>query len=165
MSLTIYGKLIDENYSRMLIEKNDLPLSEVLLLDRVQKSLPIERADAKRLRQQGLIEGRYPRLYVSAEIAKATRTGAEYIKHRAFDKQYYKDLVLAYLKQHGEAGPSELQRLLMDKLTDMDNDKQRRGKVRNLMQEMSKKERSIQNIGGRGDQAKWVLVSPQKGEG
>ena len=40
--LEIYGHTIDENYSKLLIEKkDDLSLTEVILLDKVQKKLKI----------------------------------------------------------------------------------------------------------------------------
>jgi len=42
--LQIYGHTIDENYSKLLIERKDLPLSHVVLLDRVQKKLQITKS-------------------------------------------------------------------------------------------------------------------------
>ena len=35
--LQVYGNVIDENYSKLLIERADLPLMKVILLDKVQK--------------------------------------------------------------------------------------------------------------------------------
>src|SRR5690606_20972462 len=55
--LEIYGHVIDENYTRLLLERQDLPLNTVMLLDRVQKKLPITDDAAALLRKQGLIEG------------------------------------------------------------------------------------------------------------
>nr|WP_321397125.1 hypothetical protein [uncultured Desulfobacter sp.] len=34
----IHGKIVDPAYSRMLIQKTNLPLDQILALDRVQKS-------------------------------------------------------------------------------------------------------------------------------
>ena len=56
--LQIYGHSIDENYSKLLIERKDLSLSNVVLLDRVQKNLSITKGAAVALRKEGLIEGR-----------------------------------------------------------------------------------------------------------
>lgn len=156
--MTIFGKLIDENYSRVLIEKQDLELTEVITLDQIQKRHPTDRQQVASLRKKGLVEGRYPNVYVAAQIAKATEQEADYTKHRAFDKQYYKDLVLAFLDQHGEAAPNDIQRLLADKLSDILSDQQKRIKIRNLLQEMSHKDGTIANRGGRGNQAKWERV-------
>ncbi|MDE2464385.1 MAG: putative DNA binding domain-containing protein, partial [Alphaproteobacteria bacterium] len=72
VKMTIYGGVVDLAYSRLLIQKTDLPLADVLALDRVQKNLLIPDDAAARLRKAGLIEGRKPKYYVSASVAKAT---------------------------------------------------------------------------------------------
>jgi ATP-dependent DNA helicase RecG len=154
--MTIYGRQIDENYGRILMERKDLNLAEIIALDRVQKSQAIERDTARLLRHNGLVIGRYPKLYLAAEVAKATDTLVDYTKHRAFDKQYYKDLLIKFLHEKGEGRPQDIQRLLLEKLSDLLSEKQRKEKIRNLLQEMAKEKR-IRNIGGRGYQAKWVL--------
>jgi len=38
VKITIYGSIVDPAYSRMLIQKTDLPLTDILCLDRVQKN-------------------------------------------------------------------------------------------------------------------------------
>ena len=152
--MTIYGKLIDENYSRMLIEKEDLTLAEVISLDKIQKKQEVSRREVAKLRKNKLVEGRYPHIFVASGIAKATEQEIEYIRHRAFDKQYYKDMIFAFLGPHSEATPKDLQRLLFDKLSDLLSEKQRRDKVRNLLQDMAREGR-IENVGGRGYGAVW----------
>jgi ATP-dependent DNA helicase RecG len=81
---------IDENYSKHLIEKKDLPLTRVVLLDRVQKKLTITDDAAAILKKEGLIEVQKPNCYVAASVAEVTDDKAAYIKNKAFDKQYYK---------------------------------------------------------------------------
>jgi ATP-dependent DNA helicase RecG len=54
--LEIFGHTIDENYTRLLLEERNLPLTTVILLDRVQKRQPITDEAASRLRKSGLIE-------------------------------------------------------------------------------------------------------------
>ncbi|MDD2736661.1 MAG: ATP-binding protein [Desulfuromonadaceae bacterium] len=158
VQITIFGKLIDENYSRVLMEEQDLTLSDVVLLDRIQKKLTVDRAHTQTLRKRNLIEGRYPNLFISAKVAKTTGQKAEYTKHRAFDKQYYKDLVLKFLDQHNEAGPEDFQELLLDKFSDLLSVEQKKAKVRNLLQEMSSQDGTIRNVGGRGLRARWRRV-------
>ena len=63
-------------------------------------------------------------------------------------------MIFAFLGQHGEATPKDLQRLLLDKLSDLLSVKQRRDKVRNLLQEMAREGR-IENVGKRGHGAVW----------
>ena len=158
VQITIYGKLIDENYSRILMEEQDLSLSDVVILDRIQKKLAVDRTLIQTLRKRNLIEGRFPNLYISAKVAKTTGQKAEYTKHRAFDKQYYKDLVLKFLDQHNEAGPEDFQELLLDKLSDLLSEEQKKAKVRNLLQEMSSQDGTIRNVGGRGLRARWRRI-------
>jgi len=159
--MTIYGRQIDENYGRILMERKDLNLEEIIALDRVQKAQTIEKETARLLRDKGLVDGRYPKLYLAADIAKATDTLVDFTKHRAFDKQYYKDLVIQFLRKEEEGSPADLHRLLLEKLSDLLTEKQRKAKIRNLLQEMSKEE-IIRNVGGRGLQAKWVLSEDRK---
>lgn len=154
--LTIYGRLIDENYTRLLMEAKDLPLATVILLDRVQKGLEISKQDANRLRKQGLIEGRFPKLFVSARIAEAIEDKATYIHHRAFDDAYYKQLIVKYLSQYRRASRADIDRLLKEKLSDVLEEKQKGHKIRNLLQAL-RKEGKIQNVGSR-KKPKWVLL-------
>ena len=154
--LTIHGRLIDENYTRLLMEAKDLPLATVILLDRVQKGHEISRQDTNRLRKQGLIEGRFPKLFVSVRIAEATEDKATYIHHRAFDDAYYKQLIVEYLSQYRQASRADIDRLLKEKLSDVLEEKQKGHKIRNLLQAL-RKEGKIQNVGSR-KKPKWVLL-------
>jgi ATP-dependent DNA helicase RecG len=74
----IFGKILDENYTRLLIEKADLNLLDVMALDKVQKRHHINEEEFKRLKKQKLIEGRRPNLFVSARVAAATGDKADY---------------------------------------------------------------------------------------
>ena len=154
--LTIYGRLIDENYTGLLMEARDLPLATVILLDRVQKGQQIAREDASRLRKQSLIEGRFPKLFVSARIAAATEDKAVYIRHRAFDDAHYKQMILDFLKKFGQASREDIDRLLEGKLSDALDEKQKYHKTRNLLQAV-RREGHIRNEGSRG-KPKWVLA-------
>ena len=69
--MTVYGHVVDPAYSRMLIKKTDLPLTDILCLDRIQKKLPVSEATIRLLRRCGLIEGRQPNIHVSADLADA----------------------------------------------------------------------------------------------
>ena len=156
--LQIYGHAIDENYSKTLIERKDLPLDRVVLLDKVQKRMPINDAAANALRKDKLIEGRKPNYFVAASIAEATDEKANYIKNSAFDKSYYKDLIIKFIHKYGKASRDEIDNLLLDKLSNILDEQQKRNKIRNLLYEMSKKDRTIQNISKSSDRPTWVLT-------
>jgi len=136
--LHIHGHTIDENYSKLLIEKKDLPLSYVVLLDRIQKKLPVTDEAIKILKQSKLIEGRKPNYFIAAQFATTTDDKVTYIRNRAFDDAHYKEMILSYLKKFGEGNRSELENLIIPKLSEVLKEKQKKDKVKNLLQAMRK---------------------------
>jgi len=131
--MTLYGGVIDQAYSEMLMLKTNLPLADILALDRVQKKLPVDDVMTKHLRHKGLIEGRKPNLYVSASVAKATDSKATYIRMRAQDDDYYAKLIMDYLQQYDHASKKEIKQLLQNKLSDALTEKQKSNKINNLL--------------------------------
>lgn len=156
VSLTIYGAVIDTNYSEQLMERSDLPLEDVLALDRVQKKLPITSETAARLKRAHLVEGRRPHLHVSSVVAAASETRAEYIRTRAQSDAHYTKLVVDYLEEFGGASRQDINQLLWDKLSDALDDEQKRNKVMNLLTKM-RKNGQIRNVGSR-PRPRWVLT-------
>lgn len=156
VKMTLYGGVVDIAYSRLLIQKTDLPLADVLALDRVQKKLPIPDVAATRLRKAGLIEGRKPNYFVSAEIAAATASKADYIRTRAFDDEHYAKLLTEYLKKYQRANRAEINQLLLDKLSDALTEEQKVKKIDNLLTKLRRAGR-IHNAGSRGQPA-WALA-------
>lgn len=152
------GRILDENYTMMLLQMGDISLETAILLDRIQKKQPITKEQHQSLRKQGVVEGRFPNIYVSADIAGATDSKAQYTRHKAFEKKFLHDYVIMFLKHHQKATPGEIHVLLEDKLSDLLTDKQRKDKIRNILQEMSR-DGLIKNIGAQGKNAVWVLSS------
>jgi ATP-dependent DNA helicase RecG len=144
--LTIYGGVVDPAYSRLLIQKTDLGLPDILALDRIQKKLPLPDEAIQRLRREGLVEGRKPNLYVSAAVADATERRADYIRTRALDDEHYKKLITEYLTRFGKATRAELDELLLDKLSDGLSAIQKTQKIGNLLTSL-RKAGVIQNHG------------------
>lgn len=146
--MTLYGGVVDPAYSRMLMQKTDLSLADVLALDRVQKKLPILNEAAARLRKAGLIEGRKPNLHVSALVANATENKVDYIRTRSQDDEFYTKLLIDYLKQFGQADRTEINKLLMDKLSDALSRDQKEVKIGNLLTKL-RRNKFILNTGTR----------------
>ena len=80
VSVTIHGKVLDKNYTQLLHSKGDMDLKTVFPLDQVQKRKTISKEDYKALKKSGLVEGRYPALYVSYKIAEAVGDKAGYVR-------------------------------------------------------------------------------------
>lgn len=146
--LEIYGHSIDENYSKLLIEKkNDLSTTEVILLDKVQKKQMIEKDAATLLKKKNLIEGRYPSIYIASHIAEVTNAKADYIKNRGFDDAYYKKMIIDFITEYGKATKEDLDKLILDKLSQVLDEPQKKNKLRNLIYAMHNKDKTIVNKG------------------
>ena len=152
----IRGEVLDERYTRLLMERTDLDLWTVILIDKVQKRVRISQGEHKILKKLRVVEGRRPNLFVSARVAAATGDKADYIKQRAFDKNHYKKMVVSYLKKFGEAKREDIDKLLLDKISDALDEKQKRNRIGNLLFEMSHKDNTIFATGPRRT-AVWVL--------
>jgi ATP-dependent DNA helicase RecG len=157
VNVTITGKVIDPKYTRMLIKRKDLDMLDVIALDKVQKGYTISESEFSSLKSKKLIEGRRPHLYVSEQVAAETDTRAEYIRKRSFDKQHFRDLVISYLKKYHEADRKEIDKLLMDKVSDVFDDSQKHLFIKNLLQHM-RQDGIITTIGGKTRKAKWILT-------
>lgn len=148
VKVTIYGKILDEQYSKLLLENTELSLVEVMLLDRVQKNIVITKEQSDYLRKNKLIEGRYPNIYVSKGISEIVNEKVAYTKNSGFDDQYYKDLVIKHLNNWGCITKKELDELLMNKLPESLNIEQKKRKIKYLVNEtLAQKENKIENIG------------------
>lgn len=147
---------MDPAYTRLLMQRTDLPLTDVLALDRVQKRLPLPDEAIRRLRHAKLIEGRKPHLHVAADVAAATGSKADYIRTRAQDDAHYASLVLDYLRQFGSASRLEIDDLLRPYLHDSLDPAQKRNKVTNLLAKM-RRTGQIRNAGST-PRPRWELV-------
>ena len=127
----IYGQQIDENYSRSLMEHTDLPIEQVIWLDRVQKKLKVADEQASLLRKAKLIEGRKPNFFVSAVVANVTNTQNQYVLNKGFEDDHYKRTILKRLRL-GPATGDQLRQLVLDKLPAVLSDKEKETKVKNL---------------------------------
>jgi ATP-dependent DNA helicase RecG len=148
VSVSIAGRILDERYTRLLMEQPELTLQQVMLLDRVQKKQPIAREEYSRLKSAGLVEGRFPSIMVSGKLAKVTGNAGRHIRERGLDKQYYLDMLLALITEHGPVTRADVDQLLLPKLPERLSDNQKRHKVRNLLQELRKQD-LIVNTGSR----------------
>ncbi|MBI5482987.1 MAG: putative DNA binding domain-containing protein [Deltaproteobacteria bacterium] len=148
--LEIFGHVIDENYTRLLLERQDLPLSKVILLDRIQKRQTITDDAANILRKAGLIEGRKPGFFVSAKIAAATNTRPIYTRNRGIEKARLKEFVLQHIREFGPTPRTQFEELLFSMLPAVLSNEKKHHKVKNLLTEMRMKDNAIRcrTVGG-----------------
>ena len=137
--LNLPGTIIDENYSLMLLANQDMSLMDAVLLDQVQKGKPISDNAIKKLRKEGLIEGRKPHLYVSKQIAKATNTQVEYTLKKGFNDAECQEWIIKALKDHKVLSRKQINELLWNKLPVDFTEEQKIGKIGNLLTKLRKK--------------------------
>ena len=156
VKLIIHGGVVDPAYSQLLMRESGLSFEDVLALDRVQKKLKITDETIKHLRRANLIEGRKPNFHVSATVAKATSSRADYIRTRTLDDQHYKKLITDYLSKFGQASRKDIDEFLKGKLSDALDDDQKSRKIGNLLTNL-RRAGTIHNSGS-NKAPEWRLV-------
>ena len=154
----IQGKVLNENFAKILVNNPTLSLSEIIMLDKVQKREYSSLTDdaVALLRQKKFVEGRRHNLYLSFKIVESSKhigLKASYIKNKSFDDAYYKKLIEDYLLKFGSASRTDLDELLLDKLPDVLDETQKYNKVTNLLASL-RRAGKIHVIG-----RKWLLCN------
>ncbi len=157
VGVVVYGKILDENYTRVLFDNPDFDLTTVYLIDLVQKHKQVSKEAVQYLRKLGVIEGKLPNLYISASVAKAIDEKAQYIKNKGLDNDYYRKLIVDYLLKFKKGNKEDFIKLLFNKLPDVLNEKQKVAKIRNLLSAM-KAENIISTDSPNRRLSNWVLV-------
>ena len=152
----VYGKILDKNYTQLLHSNGELDIQTVFLLDKVQKGQTISKESFKKLKRQGLVEGRYPNLFVSFKVANSVGQKANYIRNKGLEDDICKQLIIKALEAMGEASKQDLMEILEKALPDVLSEEQKSKKVSNLLQAM-KKEGMIA-VRGTNRYAKWYLI-------
>ena len=148
VNLTVYGDTIDENYSKLLKDREDIDLETAIMLDKVQKGKEISEEEAKVLRGKKLITGRYPNISIIGGRAKKARISV--------DKIELKETIISFIHKNGSATRSQIDELLMKKLPEFTKS-QKKNKIRNILFELSRKNEIIENIGS-DRKSEWILA-------
>jgi len=156
--VTLRGRILDVRYTRLLMAKGELDLATIMLLDKVQKGQRITVGEAKLLRAAKLVEGRYPNLLVAGSVAAVAGQKAQHIRNRGFDSQYYRDMIVALVREHQPVSREEIDKLLLDKLPEVLTLEQKRTRIHNLLSSQAGK--TIRNAGSRSG-SQWVLMDPK----
>ena len=92
----------------------------------------------KKLRKEGLIEGRKPHLYVSKQIAKATNTQVEYTLRKGFNDAECQEWIMKALNDNKVLSRKQINELLWNKLPVDFTEEQKMAKIKNLLYKMHK---------------------------
>lgn len=139
VEVTLFGREIDEKFTYLLHDNENLDLTTVYLLDQVQKGKKLSKEAMAHLRKYHLVEGRAGNLYLAAPLAKSDDEKARYIKNKGFDNKYYQDLIVDYIRQFGKASKQQIRVLLADKLPDSMTEEQKERKILYLLTQLKNK--------------------------
>ena len=134
--VTITGKILNEDFARILIKNPKLLLEDILLLDKVQKEGNTTDAEYNYLKKQGFIEGRKSNPFLSYKVIEQTNDEAlmsEYLANKSFDDAHFKDMIIAYLTKFGKVKRTLIDNLIIPKLSAVLSDSQKKRKVGNFL--------------------------------
>jgi ATP-dependent DNA helicase RecG len=155
--LTLTSKVLDMDYARLLAKNSTLNLAEIMALDKVQKKLALTDDEEKALKAKRLIDGRKPNFYIAKSLAQLAGQKAKYSKNKAFDKQYYLDLICKSITEHRTLTRKDIDELLWTKLPDWMDEAQKKTKINNLISE-ARRSGKITNKGSLS-KPEWVLIN------
>lgn len=154
--LKIYGKSINENFSRILMENPDFDLTSVILLDHVQKNIPITDDAAKMLKKKGFIDGRKPKYFVSAKVATLLNEEEEYYEKVGASNKQLGDWILNRLEKSGKSTRKQIDAHVKKFIGTMFTEEQQKKKIENILQKLSRKG-IVKNIGSTRD-SEWIKI-------
>ena len=104
VAVRIYGNAINERYTQLLKDNDNLTLHDCISLDAIQKGHRIEDEIANDLLKRGLIEGEAPNYTISLGVAKASKQLPGYTRVRGLERDKIKHMVLQYIQNAGADG-------------------------------------------------------------
>ncbi|MBW8334942.1 MAG: putative DNA binding domain-containing protein [Prolixibacteraceae bacterium] len=140
VKVTIVGKIVDEEFARILAKNPNLSIEDIILLDKVQKTKPVTDTEYKHLKKLRFIEGRKNNPYLSFKIVHPSgdpQLKADYIKNRGLEDEFIKKYLFDYIKM-GKVSRKDIDKFIWGKLPDVLDDKKKKNKIMNLLQELRK---------------------------
>jgi ATP-dependent DNA helicase RecG len=137
--VTITGKILNEDFARILIKNPNLSLEDILLLDKVQKQKPITGEEYKFLKKIKFVEGRRGNIFLAYKVIEPTKDNdllAEYVSNRSFDDQYFKDLIFEYISKGSKVKRKDIDGLIIPKLSNILTPEKKKNKVTNFLSQL-----------------------------
>jgi ATP-dependent DNA helicase RecG len=144
--VTIYGELLNEDYTNVLNDNPELPLEDVIALDKVQKKMPLNGVEIQRLRNLELVIGNDTELQIVAG------------NYLALSYQDYKQMILDLINRKGFATREDIVNLIMPTLSPVIPVEKRQRKISNVTAKLAK-EGKIKNRSASTKSSVWVFNS------
>lgn len=147
VKIRIDGKIIDENYTKLLYHNHNLSLMDIVHLDKVQKNRKLPEEMIKSLKIRKLIEWRKPHYYISLSVAQKTDQVGGYFDAKWLEIHYQKEMIEKYMQACKH--PVEKQKIIefmRNKLEKTLSEKQITNRITNLLEKL-KHEWKVKNTG------------------
>ena len=92
---------------------------------------------------------------VAGKVSAVAGQKAQHIRNRGFDSQYYRDMIVALVREHQPVSREDIDKLLLDKLPEVLTQAQKLSKIHNLLSSQAGK--TIRDVGSRAV-SQWVLM-------
>ena len=106
----------------------------------------ISKEQSDYLKKDNLIEGRYPKIYVSSNIAKIVDEKAQYMDNKGLDNRFYKDYIVDYIKKFKQVSRQDINNLIYPRLPSNFSEDEKNQRVKYLLT-ILRKEKIIENQG------------------
>lgn len=136
VKVTIVGKVINEEFAKILIKNPEITLEDTLILDKVQKRKKLTDDEFIYLKKKKFIEGRKWSNYISYNVIEPTKNKdllADYINNRSLDDRHFKELILEFISKSGKAKRKDIDNFIIPKLSSALTDSKKKNKVTNLL--------------------------------
>jgi len=128
--VTVFGELLNESYTNILNDNPELPLEDVITLDKVQKKKELTEKEIDRLRSLKLVKGRTASLQIVGD--------ENFIRLSNSD---LKKKILNLIKEKGTVSREDIEKLIMPLLPPDLPIEKRQKKISNVLVELSTKDK------------------------
>jgi len=141
VKVTLHGRIIDERYSRLLMEREDLNLGQLFLIDQLQKGKDIGPKGHQRLEGFGFPIGRYPNIIPMSVAAQATPDQSDSTRYSDFSVEHYLEMIVNFVASNGPVSLEQIDRYMRDVLPSMWTDEDKKSEIRDFVQRLRQSNR------------------------
>ncbi len=154
--VTIIGKVINDEFAKILIKNPEITLEDTLILDKVQKQKSITDVEYTYLKKKKFIEGRKGSIYISYKVIEPTNNKellAEYVHNRSFDDKYFKEMIIEFISKSGKVKRKDIDNFIILKLSAVLTEEKKKNKVTNFLTALRKEKKIISK-----EYATWEII-------
>lgn len=138
VKVTIVGRVLNNEYAMLLSKDRTLSLTEIEMLNRIQMQRPLTDEEIAYLRKHKLVEGKKNALYIAKTIAGKMGKKAVYTRNKGLDENFYMEMIIKLIDQHKKVSRNDVDELLVAKLPEALNEKQKLTKIGHILSKLKK---------------------------